>query len=410
MPRRLRGTRPSLGYWRTLQLRRCSPRGCQSRQDAAVVRPRRTARKPVVAALRGCRNNNEPCSSQELRSRQGKQPRRAAATDANERESEQAPEVAEQPQRDAATETKRKRAGERWNSGSWFRRCPDRAPCSRWSRRTRSSCKPPTETGGACGSSITCKRARCRTWKVGRRWSIPRPLSDLTVGSIVLCQSYRNPGQLANMAATLQFLSRGKLVFGIGAGWKEDEYLAYDYAFPEPKVRLDQLEEALQVIKALWTGERVTVTGKHYRVTDAIALPAPDPLPPIMIGGNGNRTVGIAAREADWWNADLATPELFKEKVALLRDKSVAAGRAADAVRPTAFNMLSLSADPDKVMRTPPREGIHMIAGTPDEVRDQLREYEAAGVDYMQINFMDFPDTEAVGLFEDVAAEFGNRK
>ncbi|MEZ4530700.1 MAG: LLM class flavin-dependent oxidoreductase [Thermomicrobiales bacterium] len=233
---------------------------------------------------------------------------------------------------------------------------------------------------------------------------------DLTVGSIVLCQSYRNPGQLANMAATLQFLSRGKLVFGIGAGWKEDEYLAYDYAFPEPKVRLDQLEEALQVIKALWTGERVTVTGKHYRVTDAIALPAPDPLPPIMIGGNGNRTVGIAAREADWWNADLATPELFKEKVALLRDKSVAAGRAADAVRPTAFNMLSLSADPDKVMRTPPREGIHMIAGTPDEVRDQLREYEAAGVDYMQINFMDFPDTEAVGLFEDVAAEFGNRK
>ncbi len=70
---------------------------------------------------------------------------------------------------------------------------------------------------------------------------------DLTIGPIVLCQSYRNPGQLANMAATLQFLSNGKLIFGIGAGWKEDEYLAYDYDFQPPKVRLDQLEEALDV-------------------------------------------------------------------------------------------------------------------------------------------------------------------
>ena len=229
---------------------------------------------------------------------------------------------------------------------------------------------------------------------------------DLTIGPIVLCQSYRNPGLLANMAATLQFLSGGKLIFGMGAGWKEDEYLAYDYDFHRPGVRLQQLEEALKVITALWTGKRVTVEGEYYRVTDAIALPAPDPVPPIMVGGNGDKTVGIAARYADWWNADLATPELFREKVATLRDKSVAAGRAADAVRPTAFNMLSLSTDPDKVLREPPRPGIAMIAGTPDEVRDQLREYQDAGVDYMQINFMDFPDTEAVELFEEIAREW----
>lgn len=233
---------------------------------------------------------------------------------------------------------------------------------------------------------------------------------NLTVGPIVLCQSYRNPGMLANMAATLQFLSGGKLIFGIGAGWKEDEYLAYDYDFPRPGVRLDQLEEALDVIQALWTGERVTVEGEHYRVTEAIALPAPDPVPPIMIGGNGNRTVGIAARRADWWNADLATPELFREKVALLRDKSVEAGRPADAVRPTAFNMVSISRDPDKVIRQGPRPGIHMVAGTPDEVRDQLREYENAGVTYMQLNFMDFPGSESLELFEEIAAGFGDGK
>ena len=128
-----------------------------------------------------------------------------------------------------------------------------------------------------------------------------------------------------------------------------------------------------------------------------------------MIGGNGNRTVGIAARRADWWNADLATPEVFKEKVALLRDKSVAAGRAADAVRPTAFNMVSISRDPDKVMRDGPRPGIHMIAGTPDEVRDQIAEYRDAGVTYMQINFMDFPDSESLYLFEEIAKDFASR-
>lgn len=229
---------------------------------------------------------------------------------------------------------------------------------------------------------------------------------DLTIGPIVLCQSYRNPGQLANMAATLQFLSNGKLIFGIGAGWKEDEYLAYNYDFPRPGVRLQQLEEALKVITALWSGERVTVEGDYYRVTEAIALPAPDPIPPIMIGGNGDRTIGLAAKYANWWNADLATPELFRQKVATLRDKSVAAGRAVDAVRPSAFNMLSLSADPDKVKRKPPREGIHMISGTPDEVRDQLIEYQNAGVDYMQINFMDFPDTEALELFEEIVCDW----
>ncbi len=228
---------------------------------------------------------------------------------------------------------------------------------------------------------------------------------ELTVGPIVLCQNYRKPGLLANMAATLQFLSGGKLIFGIGAGWKEDEYLAYDYEFPRPGVRLDQLEEALQVVKALWSGERVTVEGEHYRVTDAIAVPAPDPVPPIMIGGNGNRTVGIAAKYADLWNADLASPETFREKVALLRDKSVEAGRDAGAVRPTTFNMVSISRDPDKVIRQGSRPSIHMTAGTPDEIRDQIVEYRDAGATYMQVNFIDFPGSESLELFEEIAQE-----
>ncbi len=221
----------------------------------------------------------------------------------------------------------------------------------------------------------------------------------LTVGTIVLGQNYRNPGLVANMAAAFQLLSGGKLVFGIGAGWKEDEYLAYDYEFLRPGLRLDQLEEQLQIIKALWSGDHVTFEGTHYRVRDAIAIPAPDPVPPIMIGGNGDRTISVAARYADWWNSDDLPAAELKAKLARLRDKSVEFGRAADAVLPTSFISISVSEDADKVNRAA------NVAGTPDEVRDQLLEFHDAGSDYIQFNFIkDFPHIEeGLELVEDIA-------
>ena len=107
---------------------------------------------------------------------------------------------------------------------------------------------------------------------------------QLMFGHAVLCQSFRNPALLAQMGATLHFLSGGRFILGIGAGWDQAEYRAYGYDFSAAQTRVEQLEEALQIIKALWTEERATFAGRHYRVRDARCAPRPDPIPSVMVG------------------------------------------------------------------------------------------------------------------------------
>ncbi|MFX1244253.1 MAG: LLM class flavin-dependent oxidoreductase [Promethearchaeota archaeon] len=97
----------------------------------------------------------------------------------------------------------------------------------------------------------------------------------IRVGSMVFCQSYRNPALTAKMAATLDVLSKGRLEFGIGAGWKEIEYNAYGYPFPDAKTRINQLADAVQIIRGIWANERFTYQGKYYQVNDVISYPKP---------------------------------------------------------------------------------------------------------------------------------------
>src|SRR6478672_4840865 len=97
----------------------------------------------------------------------------------------------------------------------------------------------------------------------------------LQFGHAVLCQSFRNPALVAKMGATLQYLTGGRFILGIGAGWKEDEYLSYGYPFPSAGQRVEELDEALQIIKALWHDERATFEGKHYSVKEAYCEPKP---------------------------------------------------------------------------------------------------------------------------------------
>jgi alkanesulfonate monooxygenase SsuD/methylene tetrahydromethanopterin reductase-like flavin-dependent oxidoreductase (luciferase family) len=123
-------------------------------------------------------------------------------------------------------------------------------------------------------------------------------------GHLVLGQSYRNPALLAKMAATLQHLSGGRFVLGIGAGWQEDEYLAYDFPFPSAGVRIEQLGEAIDVIRALWTTSPAKYEGRHYRVRQAQCLPKPDPIPRILIGGQGPKVMRLVAEKADAWQWD----------------------------------------------------------------------------------------------------------
>ena len=124
--------------------------------------------------------------------------------------------------------------------------------------------------------------------------------TTLRIGSFVFDNDYRNPVMLAKEAATLDFLSGGRLEFGLGAGWNTRDYAQLGIAYDPPKVRVDRMEEAIGLIKRLWTEETVTHRGTHYRLSEARVLPRPvqRPYPPIMVGGGGPRMLMIAAREA----------------------------------------------------------------------------------------------------------------
>ena len=124
--------------------------------------------------------------------------------------------------------------------------------------------------------------------------------TTLRIGSFVFDNDYRNPVMLAKEATTLDLLSAGRLEFGLGAGWNMQDYRQLGIPYDAAKIRVDRIEEALTLIKRLWTEEKVTHEGAHYQVRDAVVLPRPvqRPHPPVMIGGGGPRMLRFAAREA----------------------------------------------------------------------------------------------------------------
>jgi alkanesulfonate monooxygenase SsuD/methylene tetrahydromethanopterin reductase-like flavin-dependent oxidoreductase (luciferase family) len=125
-----------------------------------------------------------------------------------------------------------------------------------------------------------------------------------TFGNLVLSQSYRNPALLAKMAATFQFWSGGRLILGIGAGWQADEYAAYDFEYPGAGVRIEQLGEAIDVLRAMWTQSPATFEGRHYRVREAYCEPRPAIPIPILLGGRRPKFMRVVAEKADIWQWD----------------------------------------------------------------------------------------------------------
>ena len=98
-------------------------------------------------------------------------------------------------------------------------------------------------------------------------------------------------------------MSGGRFVLGIGAGWRGEEYRAYGYEFPRPAVRIAQLDEAIQLMRLMWTEEAASFTGKHFQIQHAYCPPRPEPTPPVMIGGSGEQLMlPLVGRQADWWN------------------------------------------------------------------------------------------------------------
>ena len=165
------------------------------------------------------------------------------------------------------------------------------------------------------------------------------------VGHLVLSQSYRNPALLATMASTLQKLSGGRFILGLGAGWLEEEYRAYDFDYPSGGTRVDQLAEAIEIIRRMWTGEPATFEGQWYRVHGAVC-DAPDPAIPILIGTHGSKALKVVARLADWWNWDGPWELNYREPYERLRAACEAIGRPFEAITLTASLSISMPDDP----------------------------------------------------------------
>jgi len=156
---------------------------------------------------------------------------------------------------------------------------------------------------------------------------------NVTLCHHVLGHGYRNPALTAKMASTLQVLSGGRFMLGIGGGWREEEYLAYGYEFPKASVRLQQLEEVVQICRLMWTDPHPRFKGTYFQIDDAAATPRPDVVPRICIGSAGDKIgLPIVGRRADVWNTFFPGSEAWRHKRDIVDAAAVDAGRDPSAV------------------------------------------------------------------------------
>ncbi len=248
--------------------------------------------------------------------------------------------------------------------------------------------------------------------------ALSRDTKRLRLGAMVASQSYRNPALAAKMAATVDNISGGRLNYGVGAGWKEAEYAAYDYPFPTPDTRIRQLNDSLEIAKRMWTEERATYEGRFYSIRDAVCAPKPvqKPHPPIWIGGTGSFTLKIAARHADAVNfAWTIPPPRFKEKLDEFRGYCEARGRDYAGIRKSAGLMITMAEDEttlaEKLRRreaesdTPYARYLAKqppnLVGTTTQVAARINEYRALGVDHFILRFHFGEEKEGMRLFNE---------
>lgn len=224
------------------------------------------------------------------------------------------------------------------------------------------------------------------------------------IGSIVLCQSYRNPALLAKMGATLQTLSGGRFILGIGAGWKEDEYCAYDFPFPRAGLRIEQLQDTLEILTRLWRQPGpVSWQGRHYRVSDAWCEPRPDPVPGIVVGAGGRKSIRLAAQYADGWNPAVFTPAPFRERLAIFHEHCEELERDPASIEISWSGRLSVAATEraarERNSRSWEREGAFI--GSPSQVVEQMQTFIDLGVSRFILEILEFSAEDVIGILKE---------
>lgn len=227
-------------------------------------------------------------------------------------------------------------------------------------------------------------------------------------GPLVSPVSFRQPTMTARMATAVDDLSGGRLTLGLGAGWQEREHNKYGWDLLDVPERFDRFEEGLEIItRLLKSDEPVTFAGNYYQVNEAVLLPRPQRPggPPILIGGNGpQRTLPLVARYAQEWNAVFTTPVRFQELSSRLDELLTQQGRAPEEVRRSLMTGLVFGRDQAAVKQKLAARGREagelrqhgLVVGTGAEVKTQLEELAAAGVQRVMLQWLDLDDTDGL--------------
>jgi F420-dependent oxidoreductase-like protein len=238
---------------------------------------------------------------------------------------------------------------------------------------------------------------------------LARETNRIRLGTLMTCATFRLPGPLAIEVANVDAMSGGRVEFGLGAGWFDDEHTAYGIPFPDVVERFDRFEEQLQIITGLWAtpeGERFSYSGRHYSLTNSPALPKPHQPggPPVIVGGSGRRrTPSLAARFADEFNlfdSLEATPSVFDR----VRQACVDAGRERELLFSVA-QTVCCGRDNAEVKRRADAIGDDLdglraegLAGTPAEIVDKIGRFAELGCSAVYLQVLDLDDLDHLEL------------
>jgi F420-dependent oxidoreductase-like protein len=234
--------------------------------------------------------------------------------------------------------------------------------------------------------------------------------SRVRVGCMMFCTLFRNPGVLAKAAVTIDHISGGRCELGLGGGWFQEEFREFGYGFPPIKERLDQMEEAVQIIKSLFENPVTNFTGRYYNLQGAVCAPKPvNGKLPIWIGGRGlKRTPRMAAQYADGFNVAYVSPEEYKQRLDQLEASCEKLGRdPATMTRSVNLhfhmgaNEAGARAARERLQRFDPARRLGALTGTAQEVIDRIGEYMEVGANGLNIAFRAPIDWEAFEAYID---------
>jgi F420-dependent oxidoreductase-like protein len=247
--------------------------------------------------------------------------------------------------------------------------------------------------------------------------------SRIRLGSLVASVTHRNPGITAVSAATIDRISSGRFILGLGAGWSQEEHRAYGIPLPPPATRMAMLAEAIQICRLLWTGDRVSFAGKHFHLEDAACeiKPVQTPLP-ILVGAFGDQLgLKVVAKYADTWNMVGGDVEILAHKVALLDRYCEEAGRDPTTLRRSIEIPLAVATDEatfkrrlERVIRQrgydPARAAAVCVAGTPAQCIEKLARYRDMGfTEFQLITREPYEDDELELFAAEVLPAFADR-